>query len=134
MTRIVQAGELVLRQPAGEVPREMLGTPELRNLIDQMISTMREAPGVGLAAPQIGVPLQVIVMEDDAQRTAHLSESARQDRERTAFPITALVNPTLELLGDARATFFEGCLSVAGWTALVPRALEVAVRGLGARP
>jgi peptide deformylase len=132
MALIVQAGEEVLRQAAGEVPKAKLGTPELRDLIDQMISTMREAPGVGLAAPQIGVPLQVLVMEDDAQRMAHLSESARQERERTPFPLTALINPTLELLGDARATFFEGCLSVSGWTALVPRALEVIARGLDA--
>lgn len=55
---IQRAGNIVLRQPAKEVPEEMLGSNELLKLVDAMVETMRSAPGVGLAAPQIGVPLQ----------------------------------------------------------------------------
>jgi peptide deformylase len=127
---IVQAGDPVLRRPALPVPPEKLGTPELRALVDEMVATMRAAPGVGLAAPQIGVGWQLIVVEDDDDRASSLSEAERAERGRSALPLTAIVNPEIELLGDARATFFEGCLSISGWSALVPRALAVGVKGL----
>lgn len=129
MALIVQAGDLVLRKPAARVAREKFGTPELRALIDEMVATMRAAPGVGLAAPQIGVPLQIIVLEDDDQRLPQISEEERDERERSAVPLTAIVNPELEIIDATLVTFFEGCLSVSGWTALVPRAREVKVTG-----
>jgi peptide deformylase len=129
MALIVQAGDLVLRNPARPVPREKLGTPELQSLVDEMVATMRTAPGVGLAAPQIGVGWQLIVVEDDDQRMSSISEEDRRSRERTPLPLTAIVNPELRFLGQAEAIFFEGCLSVSGWTALVSRALEVEVTG-----
>lgn len=124
---IVQAGDPVLRTPAKLVER--FGTQELRDLVARMITVMQEAPGVGLAAPQIGVPLRVIVLEDEEGRMARLSQTQRQDRERVPFGARAFINPTLELLGDEQMTFFEGCLSVAGWAALVPRARTVRVTG-----
>jgi len=130
MALIVQAGDPVLRRAAAPVPREKLGTAELRALVDEMVATMRAAPGVGLAAPQIGVGWQLIVVEDDAQRASSLSETERAEHGRTALPLTAIVNPEIALLGDEKATFFEGCLSISGWSALVPRALEVEVTGL----
>jgi peptide deformylase len=130
MAMIVQAGDPVLRRAAAPVPADKLGTPELRALVDEMVATMRAAPGVGLAAPQIGVSWQLIVVEDDGERASSLSDGEREERGRTALPLTAIVNPELELLGDKRATFFEGCLSISGWSALVTRALEVEVKGL----
>ena len=130
MALIVQAGDPVLRAPARPVPAEKLGTPELDALVAEMVATMRAAPGVGLAAPQIGVPWQLLVAEDDGEGLAQLSPEARDARERTALPLVAIVNPELRVVGEARATFFEGCLSVAGWTALVTRALEIEVAGL----
>jgi peptide deformylase len=124
---IVQAGDPVLRNPAKAV--EQFATAELRELVRHMIEVMQQAPGVGLAAPQIGVPLRVIVLEDEEGRMARLSKQQRDARERTPFGARAFINPTLEIVGDEQMTFFEGCLSVAGWAALVPRARTVRVTG-----
>jgi peptide deformylase len=127
---IVTAGDPVLRMPAAPVPQEMLGTPALRGLIELMVAAMRAAPGVGLAAPQIGVGLRLIVLEDAPPLMAHLSEAERAERGRVEVPLTAIVNPVLRAIGEPQDTFFEGCLSVPGYTALVARAHEVEVEGL----
>ncbi len=95
-----------------------------------MIETMRAAPGVGLAAPQIGVPLRVIVLEDRPELMTRLNPDEIAERGRVAFGPRVFVNPVLTPIGPERASFFEGCLSVAGYTAIVERALEVEVSGL----
>src|SRR5688572_27025574 len=95
---IVQAGDPVLRRAAQPVTE--FGTAELRDLVTTMIRVMQEAPGVGLAAPQIGIPLRVIVLEDEEGRIARLSKKQRDDRERVAFGAIAFINPTLELIGE----------------------------------
>lgn len=130
---IVQIGEPVLRGRAAEVPEAQIGTAELDALVARMIATMRAAPGVGLAAPQIGVPLRVIVLEDRAEYVAKLTEVELRERERAPFPTRVFVNPTLRVVGDDRATFFEGCLSVRGYAGMVTRAAEVEVTGRDAR-
>lgn len=129
MPRIVQTGDPVLRRVAQAVPEEDFGKPELRALVDTMIQVMHAAPGVGLAAPQIGVPLRVIVLEDEEGRMARLTQQQRVERGRVPFGVRAIVNPSLKIVGDEQATFFEGCLSVAGFSALVPRARTVEVTG-----
>ena len=130
LPRIVQAGDPVLRRPAEVVASERFGTSELRQLVDTMIAVMHAAPGVGLAAPQIGVPLRVIVLEDEEGRMARLSNQQREVRERVPFGVRTFINPSLKIIGDDQMTFFEGCLSVAGWAALVPRARTVEVSGV----
>jgi peptide deformylase len=130
---IVQAGHPVLRAPAAEVAHDHVGSRAFRALIDSMVAAMRAAPGVGLAAPQIGVGLQVIVLEDGEALMAKLSPAERADRGRAPFPLKVIVNPKLTLHERGRATFFEGCLSVKGYMALVERALSVEVTGLDER-
>jgi peptide deformylase len=130
LPKIVQAGHPVLRDAAKRVPEEMFGSAELASLARTMVEVMRDAPGVGLAAPQIGVGLRVIVMEDVSTTMARLSDAERTERGRVELPLTILVNPELHPAGDRRATFFEGCLSVGGYMALVERRLDVVVRGL----
>lgn len=99
-------------------------------LVEKMIATMRLAPGVGLAAPQIGVPLRVIVLEDREDLAKGLTPDERRERERSPFPTRVLFNPVLTSVGEERAIFFEGCLSVKGYVGLVDRSAEVEVRGL----
>jgi peptide deformylase len=130
LPKIVQAGHPVLRDAAKRVPEEMFGSAELASLARTMVEVMRAAPGVGLAAPQIGVALRVVVMEDVSSTMARLSEVERAERGRVELPLTVLVNPELFPTGDRRATFFEGCLSVGGYMALVERHLDVDLRGL----
>jgi peptide deformylase len=129
---IVQIGRPVLRARAQEVPPEHLGSPALLALVERMITAMRTAPGVGLAAPQLGEPWRVIVLEDRPELMATASPGELTERERAPFDVRVIVNPVLRLLGEARVTFPEGCLSVSGFVALVPRALEVEVTGTDA--
>ena len=127
---IVQAGHPVLRESAREVDKDQVQSADIQRLISTMVEVMRDAPGVGLAAPQIGVPLRVIVLEDRPEYMERQPPERLAERERTPLPLRVIINPELELLGSATATFFEGCLSVVGYMALVERRLEVEVRGL----
>lgn len=129
---IVQTGAPVLRGSAQEVPIDRIGTPAFRELVETMIATMRQAPGVGLAAPQIGVPLRVIVLEDREELLATLTAAEREERERVPFETRVFVNPVLKTIGDEKVTFLEGCLSLTGYVALVERSREVEVSGLDA--
>jgi peptide deformylase len=130
---IVHVGEPVLRARANDVAPDRIRTPELQTLFKTMIATMRAAPGVGLAAPQIDVPLRVIVLEDREELMSRLSPAERRERGRVPFDVRVVVNPALTPIGDDRATFFEGCLSVPGYAALVERHREVEVTGLDER-
>lgn len=127
---IVQIGAPVLRARAADVPPAEVTSPEIQALIARMIDAMRRAPGVGLAAPQIGVGLRVIVLEDRPELLGKLTDVERTERERVAFGPRVFVNPVLRPIGEEKATFFEGCLSVNGYVGLVTRAAEVEVSGL----
>jgi peptide deformylase len=127
---IVKAGHPVLRARAEEVPESELGSEALASLVARMVDAMRAAPGVGLAAPQLGVGKRVIVVEDAERLMAKLSDKERSDRGRVTFPLTVVVNPELEIVGPGSATFFEGCLSVPHYMALVERATSVRVTGV----
>jgi peptide deformylase len=130
---ICQAGELVLRQPARELtPAEIVSEP-IQQLIASMFETMRAAPGVGLAAPQIGMPLQIAVIEDRQESIDKLPPGYSAERLRSAVPGHVIVNPKLTVENPEEAAFFEGCLSLTGFTAIVPRALAVRVECLNER-
>jgi len=128
--KIVQTGDPVLRKVAEPVDPAQIGTKEFERLIDDMIETMRKAPGVGLAAPQIGVSLQLTVIEDREEMLETLDDDYVEERNRSAVPLTVLINPTIEPVGDSRVTFYEGCLSVAGFAAMTERWEGVHVRAL----
>src|ERR1700761_1258806 len=131
--KIVTVGEPVLRATSQMLSKEQILSPSIQNLIDYMRETVRDAPGVGLAAPQVGESLQLAVIEDRAEYHKNLTEAEMKERGRTAVPFHVLVNPVLEVHGESTATFHEGCLSLPGFTALVPRAKEVRVTGLDHR-
>jgi peptide deformylase len=124
--KIVQVGDPVLRRPALPVTLEELRSNEIQRLIELMRETMRDAPGVGLAAPQIGVPLQIAVIEDRAELMASIATERLAERGRRPVPFHVIVNPSISLDGDP-VEFFEGCLSLAGFAALVPRSPRVRV-------
>jgi peptide deformylase len=125
--KIVQAGDPVLRQSARELTPDEIRSAETQQLIEWMRETMYDAPGVGLAAPQVGLPLQLAVIEDKPQYTEKTPQEALSERERKPVPFHVIVNPKLTLNGDERVQFYEGCLSLAGFAALVPRARRVTV-------
>ncbi|MFF1407133.1 peptide deformylase [Streptomyces sp. NPDC058294] len=121
---LVAAGRPVLRR--GTEPYDgQLGPALLARFIEALRVTMHAAPGVGLAAPQVGVPLRIAVIEDPAP----VPQEIAVVRGRVPQPFRVLVNPVYEPAGSARAAFFEGCLSVPGWQAVVARHAEVRLRG-----
>ncbi|AMW14460.1 peptide deformylase [Streptomyces qaidamensis] len=121
---IVAAGDPVLRRGAEPFDGQ-LEPALLARFVEALRITMRAAPGVGLAAPQVGVELRIAVIEDPAP----VPEEVRRVRGRVPQPFRVLVNPCYEPVGDARAAFFEGCLSVPGWQAVVARPAEVRLTG-----
>ncbi|MEE1801300.1 peptide deformylase [Streptomyces sp. JV176] len=121
---VVAAGDPVLRRPAAPYDGQ-LGDERLARLVRLMRATMHAAPGVGLAAPQIGIPLRLAVVEDPAQAPDEVLAA----RGRVPQPFRVLVNPSYEPVGEQRAAFFEGCLSVPGWQAVVARHQAVRLRG-----
>ena len=98
-----------------------------------MREAMHEAPGVGLAAPQIGVSIQLAVIEDRAEYLRDLSAEQLARLQRAAIAFHVIINPKLSFLDNSSAPFFEGCLSVEGYQAVVDRALNVRVECLNER-
>ncbi|MFJ4690449.1 peptide deformylase [Streptomyces sp. NPDC088766] len=121
---IVAAGDPVLRTGTERYDGQ-LGPALLARFVEALRVTMRAAPGVGLAAPQVGVELRIAVIEDPAP----VPEEVRAARGRVPQPFRVLVNPAYAPVGSGRAAFFEGCLSVPGWQAVVARPAEVRLTG-----
>lgn len=128
--KIVQVGEAVLRKQAKALTPEEIRGRETQQLIEWMRETMYDAPGVGLAAPQIGLGLQLAVIEDKPEYMKEAPADFIKERERKPVPFHVLINPKITLLGPSDVEFFEGCLSLAGFTAVVPRARKVKVECL----
>lgn len=112
---VTQVGEPVLRRPVqpyqGQLPDDLL-----HDLLDAMHAHL-PGVGVGLAAPQIGIPLAVAVIADPAEVPTEVATA----RERHPQPPLDLINPRITPLGPERRSFYEGCLSVVGLTAVVAR-------------
>jgi len=125
--KISMVGEAVLRQRARLLSVAEIGSPEIQQLIEHMRETMNDAPGVGLAAPQVGMALQLAVIEDKQEYFAGFSAEQIAERERRPVPFHVIVNPALHVESAADVGFFEGCLSLPGYTAIVPRARKVRV-------
>ena len=138
--KIVQAGHPVLRHIARPLTPEQIVSPAVRDLVERMRDTMRDAPGVGLAAPQVGEPLQIAVIEDPADYHRGIPQAILDERDRRHVEFHVLFNPRLTILAaapaesppESPAEFFEGCLSVSGFAAVVPRARRVRVEALDA--
>jgi peptide deformylase len=131
--KLLQVGEPVLRQKARPLTAEEIASQPIQELIASMQETLRDAPGVGLAAPQVGVPVQLAIIEDLAEYHRDLSPEELAEKERRPVPFHAIINPQIKPVGDAAVELFEGCLSLSGFMALVPRAREVVVECLDLR-
>ena len=128
--KIYQVGETILRQQARPLSTEEIRSAPVKQLIELMRETMRNAPGVGLAAPQVGQELQLAVIEDRPENMQNIPPELLTERERSPVPFHVIINPKLRLESDLSVDFFEGCLSIANFMALVPRAATVRVECL----
>ncbi|MBI0144140.1 peptide deformylase [Bifidobacterium sp. W8116] len=115
---IVQMGEPVLRQQARPY-KGQLAAKTLNRLLKAMRATMLEAPGVGLAAPQVGLGLAIAVIED------HVREDEDDPRQIDELPFRVIINPSYEPIGQETAAFYEGCLSLEGFQAVRRRWLDI---------
>ena len=115
--KVARMGHPVLRQKARVVEKRELKTPAVQQFIDDMIETMHEYVGVGLAAPQVHRSVRIFV--------AQLDPDSRGDGE-----IVAIVNPQIEVVGPATVEGWEGCLSIPDIRGLVPRAAEIKLNAL----
>ncbi|MCX5054989.1 peptide deformylase [Streptomyces sp. NBC_00474] len=121
---IVAAGDPVLRRGTERFDGQ-LDPALLARFVEALRVTMHAAPGVGVAAPQVGVELRIAVIEDPAP----VPDEVRLARGRVPQPFRVLVNPSYEPVGSQRAAYFEGCLSVPGWQAVVARHAQVRLTG-----
>ncbi len=114
--KIAQIGHPVLRQRAREVTRDELLAPDTQRFIDDLVETMRDASGAGLAAIQVYEPIRICAIEvNDNPRYPY----------KPRIPLTILVNPVLTPVGDETFRNYEGCLSVPNLRGIVPRALHL---------
>jgi peptide deformylase len=131
--KIVQVGDPVLRSQARQLSVDEVRSKEIQQLIEWMRHTMYDAPGVGLAAPQVGLPFQLAVIEDKREYMQDIPDETLKERERQPVPFHVIVNPRITSYGGPIVTFFEGCLSLNGFVALVPRSSRVVVECLDHR-
>jgi peptide deformylase len=124
---IIEVGDPVLRKIARPLTIAEIRTHEVQHLIEEMREAMRAAPGVGLAAPQAGRSIQLAVIEDQASYHKDVSPEQLAVRERKPIPFHVLINPELLWRSEETKDFFEGCLSVAGFSAIVRRPYRVKV-------
>ncbi|BCD87238.1 peptide deformylase [Pseudomonas solani] len=118
---ILKMGDPRLLRVAPPVPAELFGSDELQRLIDDMFETMHHVGGVGLAAPQIGVDLQLVIFG---------FERSERYPDAPAVPPTILINPVITPLGEELEEGWEGCLSVPGLRGAVNRYRAIRYQGV----
>jgi peptide deformylase len=119
LRKIATVGHPILRAPTREIGRDELSSPAIQGLIDDLIATMRDANGAGIAAPQVYESVRICVLE--------VGDNPRYPY-KPKIPLTVLVNPKLTLLGEETFQNYEGCLSVPNLRGEVTRSCEVRVQ------
>ena len=122
--KIARMGHPVLRRPADPVADPT--APEIRQLLEDMLDTLKDSGGIGLAAPQVHVPLRVVIFFVPGSR------SDPEGPDAGGVPLTVLINPVIEKLDDETSMGWEACLSVPGLTGAVPRWRRIRYRGVDA--
>ncbi len=117
--KIARMGHPVLRRRADEVPDPT--APDMARLVADMMETLADAGGVGLAAPQVHVPWRVVIF---------MVPPVRSD-DGAAVPLTVLINPVITPLSEDKTEDFEGCLSIPGMSGMVPRYQRIRYSGIG---
>jgi peptide deformylase len=128
--KLVQVGDPVLRQQAGPLSADEIRGRSTQELIESMKETMRDAPGVGLAAPQVGVSVRLAVIEDREEYLKDVGADQLRERGRKPVAFHVIINPQIISASGGPLEFFEGCLSLAGFCALVPRSRQVRIECL----
>jgi peptide deformylase len=124
--KIARMGHPVLARPAKPVADAT--APKIRRLVADMVETMEDAHGTGLAAPQVHVPLRVVVFFVDGERSRREDGEAELEGGHSGVPLTVMINPVIEPLGPEKELGWEACLSVPELMGQVPRWRRVRYR------
>jgi len=122
LLKIARMGHPVLRTPAAAIDDPT--APWVRRLVEDMVETMEDAGGAGIAAPQVHAPHRIVVFRVLGERITDIAGDGEVD-------LTVLMNPVIEPVGGDMALGWEGCLSVPGLRGAVPRHLHIRYRGIG---
>jgi peptide deformylase len=120
--KVARLGHPIVRTAASDVAEQDIKTHDFQNLLDNMVETMREYSGVGLAAPQVHLPLRLAVLE--------VERNPRYPNE-PSVPLTVLINPVITILDSEQLDGYEGCLSIPDLRGIVPRFKRLRVQALG---
>ena len=127
--KVARMGHPVLRRTADAV--EDPTAPEIHRLIADMVDTMADAPGIGLAAPQVHVPKRLVIFHIPESRAGDEEDGDdEEEEEEREVPMTVLINPVIEALDEERVTGIEGCLSLPGMVGMVPRFRHIRYKAL----
>ncbi|XP_064487348.1 peptide deformylase, mitochondrial-like [Ornithodoros turicata] len=127
---ITQVGDPVLRKRAEPVDPEQIRTPDIQEVLSNMKHVMRRTLSIGISAPQVGSSYRIMMVEFPHAYLKHLSRELIQSREYMVFPLKVFINPTLQVINSWKIWFPEGCESIRGYSADVPRHYEVKISGL----
>ncbi len=131
--KLNQVGQPILRYKSKKVDLNEIKSFKTKEFINFMASTLRDAPGVGLAAPQIGLSKQIIILEDKSKYLEIIPKEIIKKQKRKPFSLKVLFNPTLEVINSKMDSWFEGCLSVDGYVAVVDRYSKVKIIAFDAK-
>lgn len=128
--KIARMGHPILRMKS--IPVEDPGAPEIGYFVEDMIETLADAGGVGLAAPQVHLPIRLVIFKvPAASAAAERYRAAGLDDETGEVPLTVMINPEIEVIGNETSAAYEGCLSVPDMMGEVHRPLHIRYRGAG---
>ncbi len=136
--KIARMGHPVLRQKARELTVTEILSPEMTSLLQDMIDTMNDYGGIGLAAPQIYEPIAVAIVDYQEDHPRYAEQTQKQDKaaENSSLPFTIVFNPKVTVLDATEQSYWEGCLSVPelrGWVTR-PKKIQIDYLDIKARP
>lgn len=129
---IIQIGDPTLRKISDAVPTELIKSPEIQFLISQLTQVLKDYNLVGIASPQIGINLRIFLISFGEAMKEKFSPEIYKAKEMSTLPLTVFINPELKVLDHQKIVFEEGCASIVGLVAEVPRNYSVQVNAFDA--
>ncbi|XP_072758982.1 peptide deformylase, mitochondrial [Anoplolepis gracilipes] len=129
---VCQIGDPVLRGRAMKIEPEVIKLADFQKAITHLISIMRSYKACGLSGPQIGLPWQIFAIEYTEEYMKESHDIIKKVHEMEVIPVTIFINPELKIIDHTSVTLYEGCESIRGYSAAVPRAYEVEITALNA--
>ncbi|XP_073440256.1 conserved oligomeric Golgi complex subunit 8 isoform X2 [Dendrobates tinctorius] len=128
--RVAQTGDPILRVQTQTVPPDHISHPDTQAILSRMVQVLKSCGCVGISAPQLGLPLRIMTLELREEMCQLVPPDVRTQREMEPFTLKIFINPTMRILDSRKLSFPEGCSSIHGFSAVVPRYHSVEISGL----